>query len=238
MRIIINEKTISGVIFDIDGVLLDSMAIWKNLGARYLETIGIRPEEGLGETLFSMSMEEGADYLKEQYNVPKSREEIISGIEELLKDFYYSEVLLKPGAMELVAFFRWLAIPVTAATSSPREHVTKALERNGMIRYIDRIFTNSEIGESKHSKKIYDIASQSMGTVPEETLVFEDSLYALKTAKAAGYITAGVFDPNGESDQEGMKKEADIYLLSFSEIFRYIRNKGGGFENSSDDSRQ
>ena len=92
MCIFINEKKVSAVIFDIDGVLLDSMAIWKDLGARYLESIGIRPKEGLEETLFSMSMEQGADYLKEQYNVPKDRDEIINGIEDLLKDFYYSDL--------------------------------------------------------------------------------------------------------------------------------------------------
>ena len=57
-------------VFDLDGVLLDSMGIWNDLGARYLRSLGITPEEGLNEILFSMSMEQGADYLKEQYQLP------------------------------------------------------------------------------------------------------------------------------------------------------------------------
>ena len=54
---------IRGVIFDVDGVLLNSMPVWENLGEIYLERLGIEAEKGLGETLFAMSLEEGADYL-------------------------------------------------------------------------------------------------------------------------------------------------------------------------------
>ena len=56
---------IRGVIFDVDGVLLNSMPVWENLGEIYLERLGIEAEKGLGETLFAMSLEEGADYLIE-----------------------------------------------------------------------------------------------------------------------------------------------------------------------------
>ena len=225
MCIFLNEKKVSAVIFDIDGVLLDSLKIWKLIGARYLESLGIEPEEELDRILFPMSMEQGAAYLKDHYSVPKDTEEILKGIESLLKDFYFFEVPAKPGASELISFFSKDGIPLAAATSSPREHVTKALERNGIFFHPDRIFTNSEVGESKHSRKIYDIASQSMGASSEETLVIEDSLYALKTAKAAGYITAGIYDPDGESDQNGIKNEADIYLLSLPQIYPYIKSK-------------
>ena len=54
-------------VFDLDGVLLDSMGIWNDLGARYLRNLGVTPEEGLNEILFSMSMEQGAEYLHTHY---------------------------------------------------------------------------------------------------------------------------------------------------------------------------
>ncbi|MFR5117452.1 MAG: hypothetical protein ACLTDV_10830 [Eubacterium sp.] len=63
----IPETEICGAIFDLDGVLLDSMAVWNDLGVRYLQKRGIQPEAGLSQILFSMSMEQvAADYLKEQ----------------------------------------------------------------------------------------------------------------------------------------------------------------------------
>lgn len=87
-----------GAIFDLDGVLLDSMGIWNDLGARYLCSRGLMPEPGLNEILFSMSMEQGAEYLHTHYPLAQSAAEIEAGIETMLRDFYYNEVPAKPGA--------------------------------------------------------------------------------------------------------------------------------------------
>ena len=65
----------NGAIFDLDGVVLDSMSIWNDLGARYLRRLGVAPEPGLNEILFSMSMEQGAAYLQTRYALPMSAQE-------------------------------------------------------------------------------------------------------------------------------------------------------------------
>ena len=212
------RQDIKGVIFDVDGVLLDSMGIWTDLGARDLVSIGKTPEEGLAEILFSMSMEQGAEYLREHYSIGLTAEEIGTGLQDMLRDFYYYEVQARPGAQQLLQAVSSAGIKITAATSSPREHIEKALERNGLLSYVDRMFTNAEIGKSKHSPDIYDAAADQMGTAPGETCVFEDSLYALRTAAAAGYHTVGVFDSKGESDQEGLRGSAEIYIHELCEI--------------------
>ena len=208
---------IRGVIFDVDGVLLDSMGIWTDLGARYLVSVGSEPEEGLSDILFSMSMEQGAEYLKEHYSLSQPAEEIAEGLRTMLQDFYYYEVRAKEGAEALLRNISDAGLKITAATSSPRAHIEKALERNGLLGYISRMFTNSEIGKSKHFPDIYNAASGYMGTDPAETLVFEDSLYALRTASAAGYVTVGVYDSLGEPDQEGLKESADMYIRDLSQ---------------------
>lgn len=214
---------IKGIIFDIDGVLLDSLGIWDDLGAVYLRSIGVTPEEGLNEILFSMSMEQGAEYLNDHYGLNKTVKEIMDSLGRMIEKFYFDEVLPKPGAKELLEFMKAEGMKITAATSSPRLHVEKALERNGMLGYLDKIFTSSETGSSKHSPDIYNIAARYMGTEPRETLVLEDSLYALKTAKAAGFATAGVCDLKGETDQEGVKNTGDLYiedLNKFPAVYR------------------
>lgn len=118
---------IRGAIFDLDGVLLDSMGIWNDLGARYLRGQGITPEPGLNAILFAMSMEQGAAYLKAHYPLPQSEAEIWDGIARMLADYYFYEVPAKPGAAALLAFLAERNIPMAAATSSPRTHVTQAL---------------------------------------------------------------------------------------------------------------
>lgn len=209
---------IKGAIFDIDGVLLDSMGIWDDLGARYLRSLDKIPEEGLNKILFSMSMEQGAEYLNEHYGLNKSVKETVDGIGKMLEDYYFYEVLLKPGAKEILEFLKSKNIKMAAATSSPRTHIEKALSRNGLLGYIDKIYTTSEVGVSKHSPDIYYLAADFLKTKSEETLVFEDSLYALKTAKEAGFVTVGVFDEKGESNQAELENQADLYLKKLDDF--------------------
>lgn len=209
---------IKGAIFDIDGVLLDSMGIWDDLGARYLRSLDKIPEEGLNKILFSMSMEQGAEYLNEHYGLNKSVKETVDGIGRMLEDYYFYEVLLKPGAKEVLEFLKSKNIKMAAATSSPRTHIEKALSRNGLLGYIDKIYTTSEVGVSKHSPDIYNLAADFLKTKSEETLVFEDSLYALKTAKEAGFVTVGVFDEKGESNQAELENQADLYLKKLDDF--------------------
>ena len=105
-------------VFDLDGVLLDSMGIWNDLGARYLRSLGVTPEEGLNEILFSMSMEQGAEYLHTHYALPQSAAEVGAGIADMLRDFYFYEVPAKDGAAALLAALTARGVKLAAATSS------------------------------------------------------------------------------------------------------------------------
>ena len=213
-------KEIRGVIFDIDGVLLDSMEIWTDLGARYVRSQGKEPEENLGETLFSMSMEEGAGYIRDHFLPEKTAEDILTGLRTMLRNFYFHEVKARPGAEKLMEALKANRVRITAATSSLREHVEKALERNGLLRYISRIYTSSEVGSSKHSSEIFDIAAGYMGLDKSRICVLEDSLYALETAARAGYRTVGIYDEKGEPDQKGLEKTADIYVRDLTALMQ------------------
>ena len=208
----INNTEIKGVIFDMDGVILDSLIIWNELGERFAEQLGPEAKTDLNEKIFSMSAEEIIAHFKERYGLKQSKEELMQELLEFSRDFYYNKVKAKEGAKKLMETFSAAGIKMTVATSNMRNNIERALERNGLLGYVDRIFTSTEVGSSKNDSEIYDMASKHMGTAPGETLVFEDSLYALKTAKAAGYHTVGVYDAIGEPNQEGLKAEADIYI--------------------------
>ena len=150
-------NNVKGVIFDIDGVILDSLSIWTDLGARYLKSKGKEPKEGLAETLFSMSMEQGAEYLADEYSLGLEPGEVFDGLCGMLRDYYYYEVQAKPGAAELIAGFRRSGIRITAATSSPREYVEKAL---AMFR---RLFFFTWPGFLTRTAANLDIAENDVG---------------------------------------------------------------------------
>lgn len=200
-----------------DGVVLDSMAIWHDLGARYLRMQQLCSEEGLNEKLFSMSMEQGAAYLKAHYPLPYGEEEIVRQLSHMVETFYRKEVQAKDGIRELLETLRHRSVPMVAATSSPRGHIEAALRRLGLLDYFRRIYTTSEVGTSKHSPEIYRLCAAYLGTERAETLVFEDSLYALQTAAEDGFPTVGVCDPQGEANQQGLQQRADYYLKNISE---------------------
>ena len=206
---------IRGVIFDVDGVLLNSMPVWENLGEIYLERLGIEAEKGLGETLFAMSLEEGADYLIENYGLKQTPEEIIAGLNREVQDFYGRKVPLKEGVRGYLEEFRDRKIPMAIATSGDRANAEAALKRLKVLSYFRAVFTCSEIGSSKSHPDIYYAAALQLDTDPSDTWVFEDALHAIRTAKKAGFRTAGVYDRASGRDLAQIRDTADIYLPEF-----------------------
>lgn len=219
---------IKAMIFDADGVLLDSLSVWKELGKRYITDLGYQPVAEMDEILFPMSMEQGADWLKNRFTLAYSEEKIVMDLKSRIRKYYFEEVPAKSGARELLQCLAEQKIPAAVATSSPREHICRALERNRLLSFFDKIYTTSEIGESKHSPKVYLTAAEALGTKPSRTLVVEDSLYALQTAGNAGFLTAGIYDALGEPDQEQLKKDAYIYCRDLTELQNYIFTENGG----------
>lgn len=206
---------IRGVIFDVDGVLLNSMPVWENLGELYLNRLGIQAEQGLGRALFTMSLEEGADYLISHYGLDQTQDEIITGLNYEVQDFYEKRVPLKEGVRHYLQEFCKRKIPVSIATSGDRANAEAALKRLNVLQYFRGVFTCSEIGSSKSQPDIYYAAALQMDTEPSETWVFEDALHAICTAKKAGFRTVGIYDRASSRDLAQIWKTADIYLPEF-----------------------
>ena len=97
---------VKGVIFDVDGVLLNSMPVWENLGELYLQRLGIEAEKDLGTKLYTMSLEQSAQYLIQTYHLDLTPEEVIAGVNQEVKDFYAERVPLKVGGRHYINYFR------------------------------------------------------------------------------------------------------------------------------------
>lgn len=209
---------IKGAIFDMDGTLLDSMPVWEHASERYLLEKGIVAEEGLSEILFSMSMRQGAEYVKKKYGLGEDIDTIVAGVNEIVFSAYEKEVQPKEGIRELLEELRGRGIPMAVATSTDRPMVEAALKRTGLEAYFARVFTCTEVGAGKARPDIYDMAAQFLGTKPGETWVFEDALYAIKTAKAAGFPVVGIYDETSRREQGEIRALADVYLRDWKEL--------------------
>ena len=205
---------IKGAIFDVDGTLLDSMEIWEDVAIRYLKSIGVEAEPDLPEVMFTMSLPEGAAYVKEHYRLTRETDEIIQGVLDIIRKYYEETAPLKPGVTKILEELSGKRIPMTVATSNNKEEVEAAFKRLGIASYFSRIFTCEEVGAGKTQPDIYMKAAEYMGTRPEETVIFEDVLHAIRTAKKAGFLAVGLYDEASKADQKAIEKEADWYAKS------------------------
>lgn len=209
---------IRGAIFDMDGVLLDSNGHWEKAAEKYLEGLGIAPRPGMAQAIFEMTLPEAADYLIRECGVRQSPEEILQGCNAVMKAFYESEIEKKEGIFELLDALQMKGIPMMVATVTDRPLVEAGLKRHGLLDFFEGIVTAAEAGEGKSSPRIYLEAAKRIQCKPEETLVFEDALHALKTAKKAGFVTVGVYDAYSEEKQPEMKASAHLYLRDYKNL--------------------
>lgn len=208
---------ITGAVFDVDGTLLDSMSIWDTIGEDYLRSIGYIPRENLNEVFKDMSLQQAARYYQTEYGVTLSMEEIMDGVNSLLERFYREQAPLKPGAGEFVRELSRRGVKLCVATATERPLVEAALARCGVLGYFEDILTCTTVGRGKDEPLIYREALKRLGGEQPSTLVFEDALYATRTAKADGFPVAAVYDSH-EKWQEELKALADIYLTDFSDF--------------------
>ena len=212
-----DRKTIRGAIFDVDGVLIDSMFIWEGLGDRYLATQEKTAEPDLYEKLANYTMEEGAAYMKERYGLADTPEKIKADCLAIIDSFYRYEVEAKPGAKEILAEFRELGIPMVIASSGDDELMEAALTRLGMWEYFQTAFTCTVLETSKREPLIYLTCAEYLGLDPGEIVVFEDVFHAVTTAKDAGFFTVGIRDAASEADRPAIMEKSDMYLDSLAD---------------------
>lgn len=214
----IKGRPICGALFDIDGTLIDSMPIWRHLGERYLRSLGVEPEPGLGDILWPMTAAEGAEYLRHHYHLSESLEEVSKGLTDQLARFYREEVSLKPGVRTCLDTLARNRIPMLLTTVGMRELEEAALRRLGVRNYFGEMLCCEDFKTSKRTPDIYLEGAGRLKLPPEQILVVEDVYTAIHSAHSAGFFTVAVQDGESRDDWERMKAEADLFLPDVGKI--------------------
>ena len=209
-------------VFDFDGTLFDSMFIWDTVGEIYLSNFGKKPTPYMREDLRTLSLYESAVYLQKEYALPLSAEEIMEGINKTIEHFYLYEVLLKDGVSDFLKILKEKGIKMCIATASERYQVEAALKRCEIDNYFDEIFTCTEIGHGKNGPYIFRKAMEHFDGDRSNTVIFEDALHAVKTAKNDGFIVAAVFD-NSEKRQNELYNISDFYIKDFKNTEEFFK---------------
>lgn len=206
-------------IFDMDGTLLDSMHIWDGLGANTLRDLGYEPEPDLYEKIKSLTVWDGARYCKERYHMAETVEEITAATESRVENFYHNQVQAKPGVIPFLTLLKMEGVDMYVATNTDRRLAEAALRHAGIAGFFRGLITCGDVGVGKaESPLIYERAMQRLHSDKRSTVIFEDALHAIQTAKAAGFRVCAVYDPSAEADQEEIRRLADTYIRSFEEL--------------------
>ena len=205
---------IKGAIFDLDGTILDSMFIWDTISEDYLRSLGKEPKENLTEVFRTFTLEQSAEYYRNHYGIELSVKEIVDGINNMVAEIYRTKVALKQGISDFLKRLQRSGVKMCVATVTDRPVVEDVLKRLNVREYFSEIFTCAEVGCNKETPEIYRQALKHLGTPKSETVVFEDVLHAIKTAKDDGFKVAAVYDSH-ELRQEAMKEISDYYVTNF-----------------------
>ena len=208
-------------IFDFDGTLFDSMYVWDTAAERYLRSLGKDPAPTVREDVRTMSLHQAAEYLKDGYALSLTAEEIVAGINRVVEQAYLHDVQPKAGAAAFLDALKAGGASLCIATATDRYLIEAALRRCHMDRYFDAVFTCSEVGSSKNEPAIYREAMAHFHADREQTLIFEDAIHAVQTAKADRFRVVAVSDPS-ETRQAELRRISDFYLESYenTEEFR------------------
>ena len=210
---------IIAVIFDLDGSLVDSMWMWREIDIEYLGRFGITLPEDLQSKIEGMSFHETALYFKEHFEIPDSIEKMKDDWNKMAWDKYMNEVPLKPGSPQFLAECKKRGIKLGIATSNSRELVENIAAVHNLHDYFSCIMTGCDVLHGKPAPDIYLKVSECLETAPENCLVFEDIVPGIMAGKRAGMRVCAVEDPYSAHARDAKKELADYYIDDYYDLF-------------------
>ena len=218
-------KHAKAVLFDLDGTMVDSMWMWKDIDMEYLGKYGITLPPELQEYIEGMSFSEVSAYFKETFKIKESLEEIKSEWVSMAKYKYTHEVPLKPGALRFLKHLKEQGIPMGIATSNSRDLLDAVLESLEISPYFDCCMTSCEAGAGKPAPDIYLKVAKILKTEPKDCLIFEDTPAGILAGNRAGIPVCAMADENSAGRKEQILQMADYYAETFDQVLdRTYRN--------------
>ncbi len=214
-------QKIEGIIFDLDGTLVDSMWIWPSIDDDFLAKYNLTGQEPatFHEGMAGLSYTEVAQYFLDLFpSLPLTKEEIMDEWMDMAHDKYVTQVKPKIGVLAFIRAMRDRGIKTGIATSNDLSLTLDTLDALDMTGLFDSIHSATEVAAGKPSPDIYLLVAEDMGVLPEHCLVFEDIPQGIQAGKNAGMKVCAVEDDFSAPQRERKKALADYYIQDYDEL--------------------
>jgi HAD superfamily hydrolase (TIGR01509 family) len=207
---------IEAVVFDLDGVIVDSEQVWDEVREAYVRETGGTYTDESARDMMGMSSPEWSRYMADSLRVPGTPEEINAAIVERMLERYGEEPPLIPGAVEAVRrIAAW--VPLAIASSSNRELIDVVLRVSGLSGDFAATVSSEEVPRGKPSPDVYLEAAHRLGADPARCGAVEDSHNGIRSAKAAGMRVVAVPNPHYPPDDESLLL-ADVVVPAIGDL--------------------
>ncbi len=187
------------LILDLDGTILDSMRIWYEVDRKFLARYGYEVTPEYTDYVKSASIDEGARYTVDNYNIPLTPSEVVDTWNEMVFGEYKENVRLKEGSYEYIREAKGAGLKIACATALTSVNAKAALDANKVTELIDTLITLEDIEGTvnKTEPDIYLKASEELNVPASRCLVFEDVPAAIQGARKGGFGICAVYDDIG-----------------------------------------
>lgn len=200
-------------IFDMDGTLVDSMIFWKKLASEYLHSKGVQHiPASLSERIKPMTMSESAALFRGEFGLTGNIE---AEMNAMMDEHYRSDIPLKPGVCKYLYALQAQGVRMCVASATAEHLMAACLGRLGVLPCFEFLLSCETVGAGKHSPHVYQVAARRLGADAADIAVYEDALYAIQTARNAGFYVVGVYDES--ANWEAIGKAADETIMNWED---------------------
>ncbi len=218
LKQMICEESFDGIVFDLDGTLVDSMNMWHDIDIVYLGRFNIPVPDDVQKGLEGMSMYQTALYFKERFGIQDPPKKMMDDWNEMAYEAYTTSVPLKPHAMDFLNYIYEKKIPMSVATSNSRVLTEAILKSHGIDKYFDTVITGDDVTHGKPDPEIFIKAASGMSVDPSNCLVFEDLPFGIMAGQSCGMKVCAVEDTYTNEIRSEKKTLADCFIDTFSEL--------------------
>ena len=207
---------IEAVVFDLDGVLIQSEEVWDAVRERYVRERGGRYDIEVQRAMMGMSAPEWSTYLADEAGVPEAPAQINADVVDRMLEAYRRELPLLPGAVEVVGRIA-ARFPLALASSSNRAIFEEVLRLAGLADAFQATVSSEEVPQGKPAPDLYLEAARRLGVAPERCAAVEDSHSGIRSAHAAGMRVIAIPNASYPPDPDALAL-ADVVLKSLDQL--------------------